>query len=141
MSVGLEWPATVSVLGGDATVCHLADTILVSLLTPRSRAHDGVRAGPGVRGFRADVLVCDTRMMRVFERASHRLSVKKNLRGIEEVTMLFTQPDTRSGISDERVVRESASPVAGWAGCRLLLGRGSMRRKEYGKWMSGASAG
>jgi hypothetical protein len=72
LSAGLELPATVSLLGGDTAVYHLADTILVSLLTPRSRAHAGVRAGPGVRGFRADVLVCNTRMMRVFERASHR---------------------------------------------------------------------
>jgi hypothetical protein len=45
--------------------------------------------GRGVRGFRADVLVGNTRMMLVFERASHRLSVKKSA-GIEEVTMLFT---------------------------------------------------
>ena len=44
--------------------------------------------GRGVRGFRADVLVGNTRMMRVFERASHRLSVKKSA-GIEELTMLF----------------------------------------------------
>jgi GNAT superfamily N-acetyltransferase len=42
----------------------------------------------GVRGFRADVLLGNTRMMRVFERAGHQLSVKTS-GGIEEVTMLF----------------------------------------------------
>lgn len=38
--------------------------------------------------FRADVLLGNTRMMRVFERAGHQLSVKTS-GGIEEVTMLF----------------------------------------------------
>ncbi len=42
----------------------------------------------GVRGFRADVLLGNTQMMRVFERAGHQLSVKTS-GGIEEVTMLF----------------------------------------------------
>ena len=42
----------------------------------------------GVRGFRADVLVGNTRMMRVFQRAGHQLRVKTSA-GIEEVTMLF----------------------------------------------------
>ena len=46
--------------------------------------------GRGVRGFRADVLVGNTRMMRVFQRAGHRLSVKTSA-GIEEVTMLFPE--------------------------------------------------
>jgi len=45
--------------------------------------------GRGFRGFRDDVLVGNTRMMRVFERAGHRLSVK-TAAGIEEVTMLFS---------------------------------------------------
>jgi hypothetical protein len=45
--------------------------------------------GRGVRGFRADVLMGNTRMMRVFQRAGHRLSVRTSA-GIEEVTMLFT---------------------------------------------------
>src|SRR6516165_2257186 len=44
----------------------------------------------GVRGFRADVLVGNTRMMRVFQRAGHQLSVKTSA-GIEEVTMLFPE--------------------------------------------------
>lgn len=44
--------------------------------------------GRGVRGFRADVLVGNTRMMRVFERAGHKLSVRTSA-WIEEVTMLF----------------------------------------------------
>ena len=44
----------------------------------------------GVRGFRADVLVGNTRMMRVFRRAGHQLSVKTSA-GIEEVTMLFPE--------------------------------------------------
>jgi len=42
----------------------------------------------GVRGFRADVLMGNSRMMRVFERAGHRMSVRTSA-GIEEVTMLF----------------------------------------------------
>ncbi len=46
--------------------------------------------GRGVRGFRADVLVGNTRMMRVFERAGHQLRVKTSA-GIEEVTMLFPE--------------------------------------------------
>ena len=45
--------------------------------------------GRGVRGFRADVLVGNTRMMSVFERAGHRLSVRTSA-GIEEVTMPFS---------------------------------------------------
>ena len=44
----------------------------------------------GVRGFRADVLLGNTRMMRVFKRAGHQLSVKTSA-GIEEVTMLFPE--------------------------------------------------
>jgi RimJ/RimL family protein N-acetyltransferase len=47
----------------------------------------------GVRGFRADVLVGNTPMMRVFQRAGHQLRVKTSA-GIEEVTMLF--PDYRA---------------------------------------------
>jgi len=43
----------------------------------------------GVRGFRADVLMGNSRMMRVFERAGHRISVRTSA-GIEEVTMLFS---------------------------------------------------
>ena len=43
----------------------------------------------GVRGFRADVLLGNTRMMRVFKRAGHQLSVKTSA-GISEVTMLFS---------------------------------------------------
>jgi acyl-CoA hydrolase/GNAT superfamily N-acetyltransferase len=43
----------------------------------------------GVRGFRADVLMGNSRMMRVFERAGHRMSVRSSA-GIEEVTMLFS---------------------------------------------------
>ena len=42
------------------------------------------------RGFRADVLVGNTRMMRVFKRAGHQLRVKTSA-GIEEVTMLFPE--------------------------------------------------
>lgn len=41
----------------------------------------------GVRGFGADVLVGNTRMMRVFEGAGHQLRVKTSA-GIEEVTTL-----------------------------------------------------
>lgn len=43
----------------------------------------------GVRGFRADVLMGNARMMRVFKRAGHQLSVKSSA-GISEVTMLFS---------------------------------------------------
>jgi acyl-CoA hydrolase/RimJ/RimL family protein N-acetyltransferase len=43
----------------------------------------------GVRGFRADVLMGNSRMMRVFERAGHRMRVRTS-GGIEEVTMLFS---------------------------------------------------
>ena len=46
--------------------------------------------GRGVRGFRADVLVGNTRMMRVFKGAGHQLRVKTSA-GIEEVTMLFPE--------------------------------------------------
>jgi GNAT superfamily N-acetyltransferase len=44
----------------------------------------------GVRGFRADVLVGNTRMMRAFQRAGHQLRVKTSA-GIEEVTMPFPE--------------------------------------------------
>jgi acyl-CoA hydrolase/RimJ/RimL family protein N-acetyltransferase len=43
----------------------------------------------GVRGFRADVLMGNARMMRVFKRAGHQLSVKTES-GVDEVTMLFS---------------------------------------------------
>jgi acyl-CoA hydrolase/RimJ/RimL family protein N-acetyltransferase len=43
----------------------------------------------GVRGFRADVLMGNSRMMRVFERAGHRMRVRTS-GGVEEVTMLFS---------------------------------------------------
>ena len=43
----------------------------------------------GVRGFRADVLMGNTRMMGVFKRAGHQMSVKTSA-GISEVTMLFS---------------------------------------------------
>jgi acyl-CoA hydrolase/RimJ/RimL family protein N-acetyltransferase len=43
----------------------------------------------GVRGFRADVLMGNSRMMRVFERAGHRIRVRTS-GGVEEVTMLFS---------------------------------------------------
>jgi acyl-CoA hydrolase/RimJ/RimL family protein N-acetyltransferase len=43
----------------------------------------------GVRGFRADVLMGNARMMRVFKRAGHQLSVKTEA-GVDEVTMLFS---------------------------------------------------
>jgi acyl-CoA hydrolase/RimJ/RimL family protein N-acetyltransferase len=45
--------------------------------------------GRGVRGFRADVLLSNARMMRVFERAGHKLSVRTSA-GVEQVTMLFS---------------------------------------------------
>jgi acyl-CoA hydrolase/RimJ/RimL family protein N-acetyltransferase len=45
--------------------------------------------GHGVRGFRADVLMGNTRMMRLFERAGHQMSVRLNA-GVYEVTMLFS---------------------------------------------------
>ena len=43
----------------------------------------------GVRGFRADVLMDNTRMMRLFKRAGHQMSVRTSA-GISEVTMLFS---------------------------------------------------
>jgi acyl-CoA hydrolase/RimJ/RimL family protein N-acetyltransferase len=43
----------------------------------------------GVRGFRADVLMGNTRMMGVFKRAGHQMSIKTSA-GISEVTMLFS---------------------------------------------------
>ena len=42
----------------------------------------------GARGLTADVLLGNTRMMRVFERGDHSLSVKTH-GGVEELTMLF----------------------------------------------------
>jgi RimJ/RimL family protein N-acetyltransferase len=43
----------------------------------------------GVRGFRADVLVGNERMVRVFERAGHQMSINTDA-GVHEVTMLFS---------------------------------------------------
>jgi acyl-CoA hydrolase/RimJ/RimL family protein N-acetyltransferase len=43
----------------------------------------------GARGLTADVLLGNTRMMRVFERGDHSLSVKTE-GGVEELTMLFS---------------------------------------------------
>jgi RimJ/RimL family protein N-acetyltransferase len=43
----------------------------------------------GVRGFRADVRADNARMMHVFRRAGHELSVTRDA-GVYEVTMLFT---------------------------------------------------
>jgi GNAT superfamily N-acetyltransferase len=54
--------------------------------------------GRGVRGFRADVLVGNTRMMRVFERAGHRLSVRETAgdRGSDDAIYLTGgQPSNR----------------------------------------------
>jgi acyl-CoA hydrolase/GNAT superfamily N-acetyltransferase len=45
----------------------------------------------GVRGFSADVRVGNNRMMRVFKRTGHQMSVK-TVAGIYEVTMLFGEP-------------------------------------------------
>ena len=42
----------------------------------------------GVRGFKADVLMSNQRMLRVFKRAGHELSVEQDA-GVLEVTMLF----------------------------------------------------
>jgi RimJ/RimL family protein N-acetyltransferase len=44
----------------------------------------------GARGLRADVLVSNRRMMRVFERGDHSLTVR-TAAGVEEVVMLFDQ--------------------------------------------------
>jgi GNAT superfamily N-acetyltransferase len=43
----------------------------------------------GVRGFRADVLMGNARMMRVFKSAGHKLKIK-TYAGVDEVTMLFS---------------------------------------------------
>ena len=42
----------------------------------------------GARGLRADVLPANWRMMRVFERGNHSLSVE-TVEGVNELTMLF----------------------------------------------------
>jgi RimJ/RimL family protein N-acetyltransferase len=55
--------------------------ILHSELVQYAREH-------GARGLTADVLLGNTRMMRVFERGDHSLSVKTEA-GVEELTMLF----------------------------------------------------
>jgi acyl-CoA hydrolase/RimJ/RimL family protein N-acetyltransferase len=76
---------------GLAEVAYMVDpewqgTGLGGLLHARMFEYARVR---GVRGFRADVLMDNTRMMRVFKRAGHQLSVKTSA-GISEVTMLFS---------------------------------------------------
>ena len=45
--------------------------------------------GRGVLGFRADVVMGNARMMRVFKSAGHKLSVRTES-GVDEVTMLFS---------------------------------------------------
>ena len=42
----------------------------------------------GARGLSADVLLGNSRMMRVFKRGDHSLSVKTDA-GVQELTMLF----------------------------------------------------
>lgn len=76
---------------GLAEVAYMVDpewqgTGLGALLHARMFEYAQAR---GVRGFRADVLMGNTRMMRVFKRAGHQLSVKTSA-GISEVTMLFS---------------------------------------------------
>jgi GNAT superfamily N-acetyltransferase len=56
-------------------------TILHAGLVEYGRAH-------GARGLSADVLVGNSRMVRVFERGDHSLSIKTH-EGVEELTMLF----------------------------------------------------
>jgi acyl-CoA hydrolase/RimJ/RimL family protein N-acetyltransferase len=55
--------------------------ILHAGLVTYARAH-------GARGLRADVLTGNSRMMRIFERGDHSLSVQTDA-GVEELTMLF----------------------------------------------------
>jgi len=86
----------------------------------------------GVRGFRADVLVGNTRMMRVFRRAGHQLSVKTSA-GIQEVTMLFPEhmpeqlpaaggPASVGWLADGRL----SPPVAKCSGNRTQSGCGGL---------------
>jgi RimJ/RimL family protein N-acetyltransferase len=42
----------------------------------------------GVRGFRADVRTDNTRMMHLFQRAGHEISIERDA-GVYDVTMLF----------------------------------------------------
>jgi len=77
--------------------------------------------GRGVRGFRADVLVGNTPMMRVFQRAGHQLRVKTSA-GIEEVTMLF--PDYMAEqLLAARGYRRPRRP-SGWLPVPVRLGSG-----------------
>lgn len=57
------------------------DSILHAGLVEHGRKH-------GARGLTAEVLFGNTRMMRVFHKGAHSLSVKTH-GGVEELTMLF----------------------------------------------------
>jgi RimJ/RimL family protein N-acetyltransferase len=59
-------------------------TILHAGLVRHGREH-------GARGLTAEVLLGNSRMMRVFEKGDHSLSVKTRA-GVEELTMLFDEP-------------------------------------------------
>ena len=106
-----------------------------------------------VRGFRADVLVGNTRMMRVFQRAGHQLKVKTSA-GIEEVTMLF--PDyTAEQLLAARGVRAAspaeriaARPRPPWRRAKSqfetsvpdVLGRPRLRRRSEVRGLTGSAA-
>jgi len=79
--------------------------------------------GRGVRGFRADVLVGNTRMMRVFQRAGHQLRVKTSA-GIEEVTMLFPEYTAEQLLA----ARGAIGLVSRAAGCPSLSPRPRVER-------------
>jgi RimJ/RimL family protein N-acetyltransferase len=75
---------------GLAEVAYMADpewqgsglgTILHGMLVEYARKH-------GARGLRADVLVGNSAMMRIFERGDHSLSATTDA-GVTELTMLF----------------------------------------------------
>jgi acyl-CoA hydrolase/GNAT superfamily N-acetyltransferase len=81
-------------VSGLAEVAYMVDpdwqgagvgTILHARLVDYAREH-------GARGLTADVLPANSRMMRIFERGDHSLSVKTDA-GVAELTMLFQRPN------------------------------------------------
>ncbi len=87
-----------------AEVAYMADPEWQGLGLGKILHAELVRYGRehGARGLSAEVLLGNTRMMRVFEGGDHSLSVKTQ-GGVEELTMLFEEPgsDARARAEDD----------------------------------------
>ncbi len=87
-----------------AEVAYMADPEWQGLGLGKILHAELVRYGRehGARGLTAEVLLGNTRMMRVFEGGDHSLSVKTQ-GGVEELTMLFEEPgsDARARAEDD----------------------------------------